>query len=87
MKTLISITLVSLLFTTVGCERISWESYSYQTEIRCSKIADKWNKEYPKSQAETGDSCYQTAMKLYENNGTRIDAYGKKVPFERRYPD
>ena len=76
MKTLISIALVSLLFTTTGCERISWEIYSAQTKERCIEQT-----------SEGPDYCYQSRMKSYEKDGTKIDSDGYKIPFERRYPD
>ena len=73
MKILTTAILASFLFTTAGCDRIAWEMYSYQTKERCAEWADP-------------DGCYQRFMKLYELDGTRYDADGKKIPFERRYP-
>ena len=88
MKTLISIALVSLLFTTTGCERISWEIYSFQTKERCIESVREWNRENPNNlTGATGNTCYQNDMKLYEKDGTRFDSDGNRIPFERRYPD
>ena len=88
MKTLISIALVSLLFTTVGCERISWEIYSYQTKERCTKVIGELFKTVKGAKVESiTDVCYQNRMELYEQDGTKLDTDGDRIPMERRYPD
>ena len=76
MKNLIAVVLASFLFTTVGCERISWKVYNYQTKERCKSDFSEYKAE----------ECYQNRMRWFEANGTRIDSDHKKIPFERKYP-
>jgi hypothetical protein len=91
-KTLISLTLASFLFITVGCEQISYELYSGKIMAYCKNDVAKAKKEnrlYNKyGYRDINDSimkCYNHYMDLYEEDGTEIDLDGNRVLTKRSY--